>query len=162
MTGATLPLAVGDDMQVDIAEPNVIKAIRLAIDKIIENRLLLEIAWPSVPTDVATQVRLVPLERMGAAQGISGSHVFVCYIMDRAGSYRSSKPLTIKVGPFIKLEKEHTRARDFQHHPHFAIPIHLEEGPEDLGALVAPFSSWQSQDEAGSHALKIWDLRAIL
>ncbi len=119
---------------------------------------------------------LVPLDRLGAPSGMSGSRVIVGYYrhcpVSGAARIAISPPLVIKVGPAMQLREEHNRSEAWPTLPpqtalRFARPLwfgaDLVSGHPDLAVLVAPFSSNIELSEDGlRHEMKVQDLWRLL
>jgi hypothetical protein len=106
-------------------------------------------AHGSVVAGLQPKLVLVPLERLGAAQGASGASVLIGYFMDDSGTYLPSKPLVIKLDRKQKLAQELANARSWPRHPfednsRFAHPFWLQsvnDADASPAILVAPFAS---------------------
>jgi hypothetical protein len=114
---------------------------------------------------------LVPLERLGAAQGFSGASVLIGYFMDDSRTYLPSKPLVIKLDRFEKLENELANSRSWPRHPfednsRFAHPFWLQAMRPKAGSaavLVAPFASEGALNlEQAGWRLRLNDLWQLL
>jgi hypothetical protein len=109
-----------------------------------------ETVWPAVieRNNVSAELVVVPLDRLGAVQGISGNHVLVGYFADKDRRLIPSRPMVIKLSPkrgAAKLKDEYDRAQKIRLHlayypGNFALPIYYER-VKDYGVLWSPFSS---------------------
>ena len=125
----------------------------------------------SIVPGLEPRLVLVPLERLGAAQGFSGASVLIGYFMDDSRTYLPSKPLVIKVDQHEKLGRELANSRSWPRHPfdndsRFAHPFWLQSlraEPDSAAVLIAPFASEGalSLRQAGWH-LKLNDLWQML
>ena len=111
--------------------------------------------WPAYKMKAdKTQPKLIllPLSRLGASQGYSGSHVMVGYFIDagETGLF-PSRPMIVKLlrhekGTFQdKLKEEMNNAQDVKifiayHKDSFAVPLHFDS-LDDHSILWSPFSS---------------------
>lgn len=112
-----------------------------------------DVVWPAWEPSTVPSLVLVPLDRLGAAQGFSGTHVMIGYFIDTRedGTSFPSKPMVVKnylhdsTSTYHKLEDENARGdsvKDFvaYHKDSFAIPIHFNKSG-DLSFLWSPFAS---------------------
>ncbi|WP_370234663.1 MULTISPECIES: hypothetical protein [Henriciella] len=97
------------------------------------------------------QVRVLPLDRIGAPKGASGARIYVVYLIDNRADIKgdrlsNSSPLVVKLGAHAKLEIEMTVGEiwprlDPSQEAHFAKPIDLVKYDDDTSVLLAPFRS---------------------
>ena len=166
------------DIYVDILTASQLRHIYTALNAALAARHA--DVWPStIATNMQAQVVpglqprlvLVPLERLGAAQGSSGASVLIGYFMDDSGTYLPSKPLVIKLDQREKLESELANSRSWPRHPfddnsRFAHPFWLQtlrQKADSAAVLVAPFASEGALNlqQAGWH-LRLNDLWQLL
>jgi hypothetical protein len=155
------------EARVDLLDEPRLTLILTALDRALAAHP--ERIWPNVaknPLDDPVPV-LVPLDRMGAAQGYSGASVFVAYFIDErpggGGRHRPSRPLVVKIGDHRRLEREKKAADLWPPDPEgqdarFARPFFLSDPDANKEAvLIAPFSS-STQFAASLRRLTIVDL----
>lgn len=113
-----------------------------------------ELIWPSLSAvkKVSPELKLIPLNRVGAEQGFGGSYVMIVYFIDQANKIYPSKPLVVKISK--PSEKDKGKLKDewnsgvevrsyiTYHNDSFAIPLHFDELPNQKHAVLwSPFSS---------------------
>jgi hypothetical protein len=136
--------------------------------------------WPDLLESSRADPRLVvvPLERIGASPGASGSSVFVGYFIDKANAHTlPSRPLVIKLSfreedPVDKCRDEDERARTIEPYTDYeariAAPIWLDDQDDTFSALWSPFASagniWDEYGEGrgGQLNLAVRDLWGVL
>lgn len=138
-----------------------------------------ELVWPSLALErpVDPELVLVPLERVGAAQGFGGSHVMIGYFIDSRSTkpIMSSLPMVIKVSlPNRRntLKKEWTSAEVVRPYvcynkDSFAFPIRFDEPNGSTHAVLwSPFSSsewtWANAPDPSSLGLRVRDFWQVL
>ena len=113
---------------------------------------MLDRVWPQAsaqgksfdPTDV--EVVVVPLQRLGAPNGMSGAEVFVIYMRSarqETGSLPPSRALVVKLQKQVQKLADEKAAADAwpdTHKEQFARPIHLYS-VRGYNVLVAPFQA---------------------
>jgi Ternary complex associated domain 9 len=112
-----------------------------------------DIVWPAWRENAEPGLVLVPLDRIGAEQGHSGTHVMIGYFVDKTkkSPVFPSKPMVVKNyrhepgAEYHKLETEQANGlavKEFvaYHKDAFAIPIHYNATGE-LSFLWSPFAS---------------------
>lgn len=128
-----------------------------------------------IPVDDVEFV-VMPLERLGAPAGQSGSTVVFTYLRHAPsrGSdlLASSPPLVVKIGPASGLKREYRQAKEWprlaaQVDARFARPIWFGEKlvPQypEKAVLVAPFSSeWSLSLDGLSHEMRVNDIWRLL
>ena len=132
----------------------------------------LHMAQNNRPPIDEVEIVLLPLDRIGAPAGASGSSVYVAYysLSKSATSTRPlpSPPLVIKIGKIDKLKGEievenkwptltlDVRAR-------FALPIILDDNDPNYAILIAPFrSNFKPDASGGRHGVRLADLFGLL
>ncbi len=171
-----------DDIYVDILTRSQLRHIHTALNAALAARRA--DLWPStvaaagqgpnsgsVVAGLQSRLVLVPLERLGAAQGFSGASVLIGYFMDDSRTYLPSKPLVIKLDQREKLEHELANSRSWPRHPfddnsRFAHPFWLQAlraEADSAAVLIAPFASEGALNlrQAGWH-LRLNDLWQML
>jgi hypothetical protein len=92
---------------------------------------------------------LLPLDRIGAKGGFSGSHILLGYFSDASQQLYSSLPLVIKLSKESdteqKLRAEHHLAEEIRpylayHKDSFAVPIYLDIQNQQYDVLWSPFA----------------------
>lgn len=180
-----LQLKDSDEIEVDFidsAERNAILSSAQTILDMIEHDMTAgsecpqtyrDLLWPAVNknniSEVSPQLRLVPLERLGVAQGKGGSKVMVGYFADGTRPTESklwSTPMLIKVaeGP-AKLTEEKRNADVVKQYAgnHFVIPFHIGDPALTHQTLWSRFmpntTLWHDQK---NYWLGVDDLRRVL
>jgi hypothetical protein len=118
---------------------------------------LLEAVWPICSHGFPDKIglKLVPLDRIGGAQGFSGSKVMVSYFFDGAKDRPlfPSRPMIVKIsatakGDLDKLRDEKSRAEKVSafvgYHPDsFAVPLHIDDAStnDSISVLWSPFAA---------------------
>lgn len=145
-----------------------LQSANLVLQRCIDQEAFRKTVWPaldSVGGKIDPQLRLVPLDRIGSAQGASGSRVLIAYFFEASPNEpRPSPPLVVKIAPQpanesdeqnkLQQEAENAKAtKKFTNTPErFAYPIHLDK-VEASGTwyrlLWAPFTSvWETANPA--------------
>lgn len=119
---------------------------------------LRESVWPALGARAARDAKyldldpglmLIPLSRIGARGGFSGSDILLGYFFDVEKRIYSSLPLVIKLserkGGQRKLIEEQRRAQSIRpylgyHKDSFAVPIHLDTMNPKFDVLWSPFA----------------------
>jgi len=178
-------IQVDGEPYVDVLPAAVLRVVVAAMDSALDEQL--REVWPAIvrsgkvetrpykkeeqeiATDVDPHRVLVPLSRLGAAQGYSGAKVFVGYFADKKNRYLPSRPLVVKVGTWAELDEELHRARAWPPHAQgenssfawpwklYPIPAAISEPHEAV--LIANFTSIDSLDMVPTrYDLRIEDL----
>src|SRR5438552_657794 len=125
----------------DSLKDGLVRSTISLLEAMLQNERLLESIWPicrqGFPSNIG--LKLVPLDRIGSSQGLSGSKVMVSYLFDRASDNPlfASRPLIVKIASpedggtdTLRLEKSNAEEiTDFAaYHPDsFAIPLHIND-----------------------------------
>jgi hypothetical protein len=117
------------------------------------------------------QIVVLPLDRIGAPAGASGSAVYIAYYSHAPSSGSAqlpSPPLVVKIGKANKLQDEINGANQWptlakQDAERFALPIFLDKEDKDWAVLVAPFHSRFDLTEEGTrNTVEVRDLWRLL
>lgn len=126
----------------------------------------LDTYWPSAfnalkqgdPIPISEiEIVVVPLDRIGAPAGASGSKVYIsyfCHNRQADPTWAPSPPLVVKIGDHKSLQEEFSAWSDWpklgpNSAEAFAFPIRVKAITEDLSLLVATFKSEFSMDSDG-------------
>lgn len=102
--------------------------------------------WPRVNDIKEVEYVIVPLDRLGAAPGFSGSKVVIAYYADAEKQYHSSRPLVVKIGEPKKLDDEYQNGSQWAQiappqNLRFATPRKKPFPASGMSVLLSPFSS---------------------
>ena len=141
----------------DSLKDGLVRSTISLLEAMLQNERLLESIWPicrqGFPSNIG--LKLVPLDRIGSSQGLSGSKVMVSYLFDRASDNPlfASRPLIVKIASpedggtdTLRLEKSNAEEiTDFAaYHPDsFAIPLHINDARSNgsVSVLWSPFAA---------------------
>jgi hypothetical protein len=130
---------------------------------------LCDSVWPALKahSKPLPEFRLMPLSRLGASEGQSGSKVMIGYFVDSSGRLSASRPMVLK---FQKLEKggrdqlneeqeqfEKIRPHVAYHKDGFAVPL-ISDTCEGYSFLWSPFTfdQWsEAVDPLGNRYLTL-------
>lgn len=154
-------------------------ALRGALERLYESDDL-AVVWPaahdaklkgdSISLD-DVKIVVLPLDRIGAPAGASGSNVYVAYYshaVDIARRRRPSAPVVVKIGTAEKLREEMDGALTWpglapMERSKFAFPIKLDDADPERTVLIAPFQSTVRAEQDGSrNAVEVRDLWRLL
>jgi hypothetical protein len=155
------------------------RALTGALERLLD-RDAVETVWPAafaakqsgvgIPLD-EVEIIVLPLDRIGAPPGASGSNVYISYYAHapKTGLKRAvSPPLVVKIGKVAKLLEEQKGASGWpplapKEAGQFARPIHLDQEDAEWGVLLSPFHSEFNVSESGNrNHVKVRDLWQLL
>lgn len=141
-----------DKIKMDMISPKAKKAIQLSGEALLQTNSLRMKIWPKYKNSYNPCLVLLPLDRIGAKAGFSGSGVFIGYFTncDKISAKYRSHPVVVKIDPRTNeaaINFSHIKSKYFTSAAaelgHFAYPIYFHKKSKKRihSVLWSPFYS---------------------